>query len=61
LEKYLTGKDILKFWGISKKIPEQELKLCKKYLGNFFMCIFGGFILMLFLYILQWNFHLFEK
>jgi hypothetical protein len=61
LSKYLKLKDAFTFWRIREKIPESEWKLFKKYKSYQFMCFFGGIILIILLFILQWNFHLFIK
>ena len=59
--KYLTWKDMFRPFRIREKIPEPEWRVMKKYQRNQFLCFFGGIILIIFLYILQWSFHLFIK
>lgn len=61
LRRYITWKDAFMFWGIKVKVPEHEWRLFKKYTRYQFLCFFSGIILIIFLYILQWNFHLFIK
>jgi len=61
LFKYLTWRDAFMFWRIRKKVPEHEWRLFKKYSWYQALCFFGGIILMILLFVLQWNFHLFVK
>jgi len=61
LTKYLTGKNVFRPFRIRENIPEHERRLLKKYRRYQFLCFFGGIILMIILYVLQWNFHLFIK
>lgn len=62
LFKYITWKDAFTNpFGIKRKIPPEEWKLFKKYSLYQALCFFGGIVLMILLFILQWSFHLFIK
>jgi len=60
LFKYITWKEaLMKPFGIRNKIPDNEWKLFKKFSKYQAMCFFGGILLTIFLFVLQWTFHLF--
>lgn len=60
--KYFSRREALtNTFGIKERIPPDEWKQFKSYSLYQWLCFFGGIIIMVLLFVIQWNFHLFIK